>query len=92
MYLKILNLESLKECFLEAKEQKTRYIAVVISNASSLGDEIIINPAVNIDAKLNYYLNAYNENLTLKSAPNIIKITGFASGDSFEEIQWNLRK
>ena len=33
--------------------------------------EIIINPKVNFEAKLNYYKNAYNENLTLKANPLI---------------------
>jgi hypothetical protein len=33
--------------------------------------EIIINPKENFEAKLNYYAKAYNEDLTLKTNPNI---------------------
>lgn len=33
--------------------------------------EIIINPKENFAAKLDYYSKAYNEDLTLKSNPNI---------------------
>ncbi|GLO66237.1 hypothetical protein [Oceanobacillus kimchii] len=33
--------------------------------------EIIINPKENFESKLEYYSNAYNEDLTLKSNSNI---------------------
>lgn len=38
--------------------------------------EVIVNPAVNIAAKIAYYKTAYNEDLTLKANP-AIKIVGF---------------
>lgn len=33
--------------------------------------EIIINPKENFEAKIEYYKNAYHEDLTLKANPNI---------------------
>ena len=45
--------------------------------------EIIINPKDNFEAKLAYYKNAYNEDLTLKANPKI-KIVRY---DFVEEIE-----
>lgn len=45
--------------------------------------EIIINPKGNFDSKLQYYSQAYSEDLTLKNNPNI-KIVDF---DFIEDIQ-----
>ena len=53
-------------------------------------DETIINPNANFDKKFSYYESAYNEDLTLKNAPDKIKIVGFTSGNTFEEIQRDL--
>ena len=52
-------------------------------------DEIIINDFLNFDAKLEYYKNAYNINLVLKSYDGI-KIVGFTTGNSFKSIQKDL--
>lgn len=39
--------------------------------------EFIINPKVNIEAKLKYFTQAYNEDFTLKAKPEI-RVVGFA--------------
>lgn len=52
--------------------------------------EIIINSIDNmLNGKLSYYMNAYNNNLEL-NANTAIKIIGFASGNSFEDIEKKL--
>lgn len=52
--------------------------------------EIIINPTENFNKKSYYYSNAYNKNLTLRNAPDKIKIVGFTYGDTFKEIEKDL--
>lgn len=86
MKLKIHNLE---KCFKNAIENNSKYIAVKIKTRNSIGEEIIINPKSNFEAKLNYYKNAYNENLVLKSFDGI-QIVGFTYGNSLEDIEKDL--
>lgn len=57
--------EKLVEVFNDALENAAEYVYVVIKNESLEGHELIINPKVNIDSKLKYYINAYDENLCL---------------------------
>jgi hypothetical protein len=47
-----------------------KYLIIEVSVEGNT-PEIIINPKVNFESKLNYYQNAYNEDLTLKANPNI---------------------
>ena len=86
MQLKISNLE---ECFKKAIENNSKYIAVKIKTRNSIGEEIIINPKSNFETKLDYYKNAYDENLVLKSF-NGIQIVGFTYGNSLEDIEKDL--
>lgn len=66
------------------------YFGVKILNEANRQYEIIINTVRNmIDGKLDYYLNAYNENLELK-CNNHIKIVGFTYSHLFEEIRKDL--
>ena len=53
--------------------------------------EVIINSKGNFDKKLEYYQNAYNDDLTLKSF-NGIKIIGFTYGDDFDSIEYDLMR
>lgn len=80
------DLTSLEKCFEDAKNSDSQFVAVEIQIHNCLGTEIIINPRENFDSKLEYYKNAYNENLTLKACPTI-KIIDFAYGDSFSELE-----
>lgn len=82
-----LRIKNLERCFGQAMMQQCKYVGVRIWMFGFEETEVIINPTENFDKKLEYYKNAYNEDLTLKNAPDKIKIVGFTYGDDFEEIQ-----
>lgn len=84
-----LTIQGLEKCFKEAKEEKCLFIGVRVSVPNCFSDEVIINPNINFNSKLAYYQTAYNEDLTLKSFPQI-KITGFAYGDYYDDIELKL--
>lgn len=85
--MKISNLEN---CFKEASQQGRKYVGVAVWMYGFPKEEVIINESKNFDKKLEYYKHAYNEDLTLKNAPDKIKIVGFTYGDSFEDIEMDL--
>ena len=85
----MLTLANLERCFDSAKEQGYSYVGVKIKMEGFEESEVIINPNANINKKLEYYKNAYNDDLTLKSF-NGIKIIGFTYGDSYDEIEEDL--
>jgi len=72
---KLKSLTGFKEKFNEGIESGKEFVSVHIENKDMNGSEIIINSNKNFEYKLKYYLNSYNEDLTLK-AYNRIKITG----------------
>lgn len=84
-----LQMNNLIKCFIGAIENGANYIGVKVKHEDSEGAEIIINPSENFKDKLEYYKNAYNEDLVLKNC-NKIRIIGFTYGDSFESIQDDL--
>ena len=69
------NIEELKKAFKKCKELK-RGIEILIEMPDLPSCEIISNPYENLDKKLEYYLKAYNDNLTLKTFDKI-KIIAF---------------
>lgn len=87
-----MNKSVLKAVFINAKAAGAKYIGVKIETEGSSEPEIIINPQGNFDAKFNYYMNAYDDELVLISAKGKkdIRITGAAHGNSFEDIQSQL--
>lgn len=85
-----LNIDNLENCFNAAWDEGDKYIGVKIAMDGFKKEEVIINSFENFGDKLNYYKNAYNEDLTLKNAPNKIKIVGFTRGNSFEQIEKDL--
>ena len=85
----MLTLANLEVCFNTAKEQGYSYVGVKIKMEGFEEAEVIINPIANFDKKLEYYKNAYNDDLTLKSF-NGIKIIGFSYGDTYDEIEMDL--
>ena len=85
-----LTMENLERCFMKAIADKTPYIGVEVRMQNFPSDEIIINDYENLSKKLEYYKKAYNDNLTLKAFSGI-RIVGFGSGNSFEEIEFALR-
>lgn len=58
----------LEAVFINAKTVGERYIGVKIATEGSSQPEIIINPKENFDAKLDYYMSAYDDDLILISA------------------------
>ena len=69
------NIEDLKIAFKKCKELN-RGIEILIEMPDLPNCEIICNPYENLDKKLEYYLKAYNEDLTLKTF-NKIKIIAY---------------
>lgn len=87
-----MNKSSLKALFINAKAVGARYIGVRIETEGSSKPEIIINPKENFDAKFEYYMKAYDDDLILISAKGKkdIRITGIAQGNAFEDIEVQL--
>lgn len=87
-----MNKSGLKAIFINAKALDTRYIGVRIQTEGSSQPEIIINPRENFDAKFEYYMQAYDDDLVLISAKGKkdIRITGIAQGNTFEDIEFQL--
>lgn len=87
-----MNKNALKAVFINAKSVGARYIGVRIATEGSSQPEIIINPKENFDAKFEYYMKAYDDDLTLISAKGKkdIRITGIAEGNAFEDIEVQL--
>lgn len=85
-----LSIDNLEKCFYEASQKDKKYVGVKIQMYGFDKPEIIINPTDNFDKKFDYYRYAYNTNLTLRNAPDKIKIIGFTYGDSFAEIEKDL--
>lgn len=78
-----MNMSSLQQVFETAIKNNSEYVAVKVSMSGFEGCEIIINPTNNFQAKLEYYKNAYNDNLTLKTF-NGIKIIDATYGSMID--------
>lgn len=75
--------ERLEAAFMEAKELgKCVYVDVKFPGGN--GAERIINPPENIDVKLDYYKEAYDDNLFLKTNMGI-EIVSFGYIHKFED-------
>lgn len=81
-----LTIDNLEICFNTAIKTNSKYIAVLVKTPNSDKPEMIINANENFNSKLDYYKNAYNKDLTLKTCDGI-KIVGFTYGSSFSEIE-----
>lgn len=85
-----LKIDNLKIAVNGAIRNNATYFGVKVLNEANGQSEIIINAVRNmINGKLDYYLNAYNENLELKYNNNI-KIVGFTFSNLIEEIRKDL--
>ncbi|NBH28440.1 hypothetical protein D3Z60_22470 [Lachnospiraceae bacterium] len=87
-----MNKKSLVAVFNNARAEGLEYIGVRIKTEGSSQPEIIINPKENFDAKLDYYMSAYDDDLALISTKGKkeIRITGIAQGNAFEDIEYQL--
>lgn len=63
-----MNKSELKAIFTNAKATDAKYIGVSIQTEGSSQPEIIINPNPNFDAKFDYYMEAYDDDLILIAA------------------------
>lgn len=84
-----LTMTNLENCFTNAIDFGSTFVGVKIEMSGFPQPEVIINPAENIESKLEYYKKTYDENLNHKHAPGI-KIVGFTYGDDFGDIQEDL--
>lgn len=85
-----LTLDNLKLAVRGAIKSNATYFGVLIYNEFNEQEELIINTTKNmIEGKLNYYLTAYNDDLTLKTQSKII-IRGFSFANNVEEIRKDL--
>ena len=82
----ILTTNNLEKCFENAKKENATWIAVAVKTPNCESSELILNPNVNFDTKLDYYRKAYDFELSLKACKDI-KIVGFTFGDTLEEIE-----
>lgn len=87
-----MNKSELKAVFINAKATDAKYIGVSIQTEGSSQPEIIINPNANFDAKFDYYMEAYDDDLILIAAKGKkdIRITAAGHGNSFEDIESRL--
>jgi len=79
-------MQFMTDVFGDAKQVSAKYIAVQIRMDGYEKDEIIINEAENIDKKLAYYQNTYDENLLHKHAAGI-KIIDFTYANTYAELE-----
>lgn len=84
-----MNKETLIDCFEQAKKLNAVYIGVLVETRGSEKPEIIINPRENFDSKLEYYKNAYNDDMVLKTYDGI-RITKIDYGNSFHQLECSL--
>ncbi len=87
-----MNKSMLKALFINAKATDAKYIGVKIETEGSRCPECIINPRENFDAKYEYYMQAYDDDLRLiaTKGEKDIRITGIAAGGSFEDIEYQI--
>ena len=84
-----MNKSELKAIFINAKATGAKYIGVSIQTEGSSQPEIIINPNANFDAKFDYYMEAYDDDLILIAAKGKkdIRIVAAGHGNRFEDIE-----
>lgn len=82
----------MKNMFESAKKEKAAYVAVLIQTEGESKPEIIINSGENIESKLKYYMEAYDDDLKFISEKKEkdIRMIGVAQGNSLEEIEYLL--
>lgn len=80
-----------KEIVNEGIRRNKEFIAVRIETEGNPGPEIIINPRENLEAKIRYYLTAYNDDMELikaKEGGKIVKITKVLMTNNFDAMSW----
>ena len=77
----------LEDSFRKGMTESYTYFAVKIHMEGFPEDEIIINPLENAEKKLEYYLNAYDEDLVHLFAAGI-QIVDVDYADYVDELKW----
>jgi hypothetical protein len=72
--------------FLAALEGGTTFVAIKVHMEGFPCDEVIINRHDNIEDKLKYWDNVYNDELVHKFSPTI-SIVGWTAANTYQEIQ-----
>lgn len=80
-----MTLSGLTRAFESEWAKSSNWVCVVVKLPNGQ-EEFIINGHTNFEDKLEYYQNAYNEDLTLKANPKIM-IVDYTFGNTFSEIQ-----
>lgn len=65
--------------FKDRQIDNNKMMMITVRTPDSISDELIINLECNIDKKLEYYNEAYDDNLKLKTNPDV-KITQYVYG------------
>jgi hypothetical protein len=84
-----IKMENLERSFQLAKKENAKFVAVRIEMQGFPEAEVIINPIINADSKLEYYQKTYDENLNHIHAKGI-KIVGCTFGNDWNEIEEDL--
>lgn len=85
-----LELKNLKISVEAAVEANAKYFGVIVVNGFNNQEELIVNTLDNMqNGKLDYYMNAYNQDLTLKTQPKI-RIAGFTYGKTVADVSEQL--
>ena len=87
-----MNKSTLRAEIINAKIKDAKYIGVSIKTEGSSQPEIIINPRENFNAKFDYYMEAYDDDLILIAAKGKkdIRIVAAGHGNRFEDIECQL--
>lgn len=82
----MLKMKYLEKCFESANLANSKFIGVLVEMRGFEKAELIVNKRENFDKKLEYYKNAYNDDLVLKTFDGI-KIVAFIHANTLEELE-----
>lgn len=80
-----------KQIVEEGLDRNKLFMVVKIETEGSPGPEVIVNPAENFAAKLNYYDKAYNDDMELIAAKNngkSIRIVDVLMSSNLSDLNW----
>ena len=83
----MFNQLNLELCFNGAKGHNSKYVGILIRTPMS--EEVIVINNKDFDTKLEYYKNAYTDELKLK-ANSEVEIIGFTFGNSYSVLEYDL--
>lgn len=82
-----LTMTQLENCFSTAKNLNYRYVAIQIDILGYDRPETLISPIQNFNRTLQYFKEAYDDNLILKESEGNIRIVNFVMADTYETIE-----